>query len=74
MVIQIQIDVIVYIFWGLIGAQYTIYLLRGEIADAMASKNENRVNLITYPRYIIYDFETDTSTDIHKPNHVEVDV
>jgi hypothetical protein len=26
------------------------------------------------PRYIIYDFETDTSTDIHKPTHVEIDI
>lgn len=24
-------------------------------------------------RYIIYDFETDTHTDIHKCDHVEVD-
>ena len=29
---------------------------------------------IKYPIYIIYDFETDTNTSIHKPNHVEVDV
>ncbi len=29
---------------------------------------------IKYPRYIIYDFETDTDTSTHKPNHVEVDV
>jgi hypothetical protein len=29
---------------------------------------------ILYQKYIIYDFETDTHTDIHKPNHVEVDV
>ena len=26
------------------------------------------------PRYIVYDFETDTHTGIHKPNHVGVDV
>jgi DNA polymerase III epsilon subunit-like protein len=32
--------------------------------------NQNILN----PKYIIYDFETDTHTDIHKPNHVEVDV
>ena len=38
------------------------------------SDNENRVEIITYPKYIIYDFETDTSTDIHKPNHVEIDI
>jgi plasmid stabilization system protein ParE len=25
-------------------------------------------------RYIIYDFETDTSTSIHRPNHVEIDI
>ena len=24
-------------------------------------------------KFIIYDFETDTNTDIHIPNHVEVD-
>ena len=29
---------------------------------------------ISRPRYIIYDFETDTHTDIHRPNHVEIDV
>jgi hypothetical protein len=45
-----------------------------EIANAQESENENRVEIITYPKYIIYDFETDTSTDIHKPNHVEIDI
>ena len=25
-------------------------------------------------RYIIFDFETDTSTSIHRPNHVEIDI
>jgi len=29
---------------------------------------------IIHPKYIIFDFETDTHTSIHKPNHVEVDV
>jgi hypothetical protein len=27
---------------------------------------------IKYPKYIIFDFECDTHTNIHKPNHVEV--
>jgi hypothetical protein len=27
-----------------------------------------------YPKIITYDFETDTHTNIHKPNHVEVDI
>ena len=31
-------------------------------------------NKILNQLYIIYDFETDTHTDIHKCNHVEVDV
>ena len=26
------------------------------------------------PKYIIYDFESDTHTDTHKANHVEVDI
>ena len=29
---------------------------------------------INYPKYIIYDFETDTSSGIHLPNHVEIDI
>ena len=44
---------------------------RGEIAEA---ENKKRKEAIAYPRYIIYDFETDTSTGIHKPNHVEIDL
>jgi hypothetical protein len=41
-----------------------------EIEQATESFQEQ----IKHPRYIIYDFETDTDTSIHKPNHVEVDV
>ena len=26
------------------------------------------------PKYVIFDFESDTHTNIHTPNHVEVDV
>ena len=29
---------------------------------------------INQPKYIIYDFETDTSSGIHLPNHVEIDI
>ena len=39
------------------------------------SKNINVIiDTIKCPRYIIYDFETDTHTLTHKPNHVEVSV
>jgi predicted RNA-binding protein with RPS1 domain len=29
---------------------------------------------ILHPKIITYDFETDTHTNIHIPNHVEVDI
>ena len=36
------------------------------------SKNKSKIKWITksvrHPRYIIYDFETDTSSGIHRPN------
>ena len=35
---------------------------------------EKVIDKILHPRYIIYDFETDTHTGVHKPNHVEVDI
>jgi hypothetical protein len=40
----------------------------GSFDEEAITDNHNR------ERYIIYDFETDTSTSIHRPNHVEVDV
>ena len=35
---------------------------------------QKAIDKIVQPKYIVYDFETDTHTDIHKPNHVEIDV
>ena len=50
-----------------------------EIEDKCKTlKNEFKLKkakeIISHPQYIIYDFETDTHTDVHKPNHVEVDI
>ncbi len=39
----------------------------------ITQKNQKVKDIIKNPKYI-YDFETDTSTDIHKPNHVEIDI
>ena len=53
------------------------YLKRGFTKGSKEEINETNEKYrkqITNPRYIIYDFETDTHTNIHKPNHVEVDV
>ena len=53
------------------------YLKRGFTkgsTEEINETNEKYGKQITNPRYIIYDFETDTHTNIHKPNHVEVDV
>ena len=52
---------------------------REEIATKLetiedSAKHVGIMNKILRPTYIIYDFETDTHTDIHKPNHVEVDI
>jgi hypothetical protein len=33
-----------------------------------------KIDRFKHPRYITYDFETDTHDGIHKPNHVEVDI
>ena len=44
---------------------------KGSSEELALGKN---VDHIKHPRYIIYDFETDTHTDIHKPNHVEIDI
>ena len=33
---------------------------------------EQMIKEINNPRYIVYDFETDTSTNIHRPNLCEV--
>ena len=46
---------------------------KGSIEEISETKEKHRKQ-ITNPRYIIYDFETDTHTNIHKPNHVEVDI
>ena len=48
----------------------------GEIKDKVLrlEKPEKAIKNILEPTYIIYDFETDTHTDIHIPNHVEVDI
>ena len=48
----------------------------GEIKDKeqRLEKPEKAIKNILEPTYIIYDFETDTHTDIHIPNHVEVDI
>ena len=54
------------------------YLLRnytkGSSSEIDNTKNEKVKDIIKNPKYIIYDFETDTLTDIHKPNHVEIDI
>jgi hypothetical protein len=47
---------------------------KGSEEEIEAVKTEAAKNKILQPRYIIYDFETDTHTNIHTPNHVEVDV
>ena len=47
---------------------------KGSSDEICNTKNEKAKDIIKNPKYIIYDFETDTSTDIHKPNHVEIDV
>ena len=48
----------------------------GEIAEKnkLLKKPEASVRKITNPRYVVFDFESDTHTNIHEPNHVEVDV
>ena len=35
---------------------------------------ECNISKINQPKYIIYDFETDTNTGIHLPNHIETDI
>ena len=35
---------------------------------------EKIIDQILHQKYVIFDFETDTHTNTHKPNHVEVDV
>ena len=50
------------------------YLTKGFTKGSKEDIEESKKELVQYPRYIIYDFETDTHTSIHKPNHVEVDV
>lgn len=49
---------------------------KGEIENKLNTlKNSDKaVEEILHPKYIIYDFETDTHTDIHIPNHVEIDI
>jgi hypothetical protein len=37
-------------------------------------KNPCKEEQILYPDFISYDFESDTSDNLHKPNHVEADV
>ena len=45
----------------------------GEVGSE--TKREKRIkDNHNHPRYIIYDFETDTHTLTHIPNHVEVSV
>ena len=50
------------------------YLTKGFTKGSKEDIEQSKKELIQYPRYIIYDFETDTHSSIHKPNHVEVDV
>jgi hypothetical protein len=47
---------------------------KGSSDEINNTKSEIIKDIIKNPKYIMYDFETDTSTDIHKPNHVEIDV
>ena len=49
---------------------------KGEVeAKLKTLKNPDEfIEKVLQPKYIIYDFETDTHTDIHIPNHVEVDI
>ena len=42
-----------------------------EFIKAKLKEPENRIDRIKHPTYIIYDFETDTHTLTHIPNHVE---
>ncbi len=46
-----------------------------EEIEIYEGKNKNKmIDRIKQPKYVVFDFETDTHTDIHKPNHVEVDI
>ena len=47
---------------------------KGSSLEIVNTKSKKRQMEIKCPKYIIYDFETDTSTDIHKPNHVEIEI
>ena len=47
---------------------------KGSEEEIALAKTEQAKAKILHPKYIVYDFETDTHTDIHIPNHVEVDV
>jgi hypothetical protein len=64
------------------GSKEEITAKRKEIIRKREGKPENETNqiikgnteAILHPKIITYDFETDTHTNIHKPNHVEVDI
>ena len=47
---------------------------KGSQEEMETYRSEEGQQNVLKPRYIIYDFETDTSSGIHKPNHVEVDI
>ena len=56
------------------GSKEEIAELIAKVEHPNREKEETIKKKILNQRYIIYDFETDTHTDIHKCNHVEVDV
>ena len=56
------------------GSKEEIGELIAKLEEPDIKKVNNIKNKILNQRYIIYDFETDTHTDSHKCNHVEVDV
>jgi len=48
--------------------------LKGSSKEINTKKSATAQDNIKHPRYIVFDFECDTSDDLHKPNHCEVDV
>jgi hypothetical protein len=62
---------------GSLGEMEECEKMRGtepEDIDRAMEKIREKQDKIRCPKYIIFDFETDTSSGIHKCNHVEVDV
>ena len=68
---------------GMLLKDLSHYIERGFTMGSVGEIGENNQKLkrpkasvrkITNPRYVVFDFESDTHTNIHEPNHVEVDV